>query len=226
MIRPLNPHITPAEVVERVGQLEHASEQRYDRDHRHLAAGIVTLTTFFGPEWVEKRVKKNGFINPPVERRLDGFKRQARITSLAEHLVNLQHIDGLEWCLRELRTDSIETGFAKLYGAGMVRRAGVSFRFVVPSGKIRADYDAEAALDGTRFPVEMKARIEGKAPSPKAIADSLKGARSQMPRETPNLIFLRLPEAWGQSDAGREAVTEAVYRDFANSGSIGAVVAH
>jgi hypothetical protein len=227
MARSVTLQITPADIVGWVHRLEEESGETYPRDQKHLAAGVLVLARLFGHPWVDSRIlKKSRFMHPPVATRLDAFKRQDRLASLAEHLVNLQHIEGFEWCLREIYTDSIETGLAKLYGAGMLRRAMVSFCFIVPSGKIKADYDAEATIGSTRFPIEMKAKIEGQAPSAKAVADSLKRARDQVPRDTPNLVFLRVPGAWGQSQSGQEAIKEGAEREFANSGSIGALVAH
>jgi len=149
-----------------------------------------------------------------------------RIIALAEHLVNLQEIDGFESCLVEIKGGDVESGLAKLIGAGMLRRRSIPFRFVVPSGRQRQDYDAEAIIGASIVPIEMKAKVEGKAPSSISIGHSLKRARKQLPRNSPNLVFLRVPEDWGKAEAGRLAIVEGVLKEFENSRAIGLVVVH
>src|SRR5690242_8744989 len=94
-----------------------ANGEVYGHDHRVLAAGIAGLTVFFGPEWLDRRVlRTTRFLHPPVERATDEIKRQDRIVLLAEHWVNLQTVPGFQWCLGDIRTESLETGLAKLIG--------------------------------------------------------------------------------------------------------------
>jgi hypothetical protein len=221
------PVLSPAELVGYVREVEAAADIRYNQDMRVAQAGLIVLARFFGPEWVDLRIlRKSPFLHPSAPRAVDELKRQDRIVMLAEHMVNLQGITGFSWCLNEIQTDSIETGLAKLIGAGMLRRLKIPFRFVKPSGRKGRDYDAEARVGSTTVPAEMKANIEGKAPTPEAIANALRVARKQLPKDTSNLVFLRVPEVWGETAEGVKAIRDGVLREFENSGRIGVVVVH
>jgi hypothetical protein len=224
---PPNLRISPAEVVAYVSTIVAAKGLTYDRDHKCLLAAICVLGRFFGHDWVDSRVlRKSGFLRPPVTRPFDEFKMQDRIVTLAEHLVNLQEIDGFSWCLNEIRTETIETGLGKLIAAGMLRRRDIPFHFVVPSGRLGHDYDAEAIIGATTVAIEMKSKVEGNDPSPEAVLNTLKRARKQLPRRTPNLVFLRVPGAWGENEIGVRAITRGVVTEFERSRTIGLVVAH
>ena len=128
--------------------------------------------------------------------------------------------------LNEIYSDSLETGLAKLIPAGMMRRRNIQFHLVVPSNQKGKDYDAEAVIGTTVVPVEMKAKIEGAEPTPEGIAERLKAARKQLPRDTPNLVFLRVPERWGQSKEGADAISQGVRKEFRDSGTIGIAAVH
>jgi hypothetical protein len=221
------PHISPGLVVSHVRNMEAAEGRTYSRDERAVAAAIGILGLFFRPDWIQSRIlPRRGFIHPPVTGPHDEFKMQDRIIALAEHLANLQEIDGFSWGLDEIRTDSIETGLGKLIAAGMLRRRNIPFHFVVPSGRIGHDYDAEAIIGATTVAIEMKAKVEGNDPSPEAIAYRLRVARKQLPKQTPNLVFLRVPGAWGESETGQSAIAQGVEREFKSSRTISLVVTH
>ena len=227
--RPPLPYISPGFIVSHARGFEAAEGRRVSRDVKMLAGAIGVLTNLLGPDWIDSRVlsrSKNRFIHPPVTGPYDELKRQDRIISLAEHLVNLQEIDGFPNALDEIRTETVETGLAKLIAAGMLRRRDIPFRFVLPSGRRGHDYDAEAIIGATTVAIEMKAKVEGNDPSPEAIAKSLRVARKQLPKQTPNLVFLRVPGSWGESDAGKAAIIEGVERELKKSRTIGIVVTH
>src|SRR4051812_5663528 len=184
--------IGPREVVEYVRRYQADKQEILNCDHKKLAGAMGILGWYFGPDWpadrLLKRTGKDGsFIHPPIVNPQDEFKRQARIGDLAEHLVNLQEVEGFESCLKEICRGSLETGLAKLIPAGMMRRRDIPFRFVVPSQQLGKDYDAEALIGATMVPVEMKTKIEGTAPTAEGVANRLKVARGQFPSDTPNL---------------------------------------
>jgi hypothetical protein len=223
--------IAPREVIEFVRSYQADRQKILNCDLKRVVAAIGILTRYFGGDWPTDRLLKvtgrdGTFIHPPIVNPQDNFKRQQRIGDLAEHLVNLQGIPGFEWCLREVSRDSLETGLAKLIPAGMMRRRNIPFRFVVPSQQQGKDYDAEAEIGAIMVPIEMKAKIEGTGPTPEGIADRLKVARRQLPRDTPNLVFLRVPESWGNTAEGFDAISKGVLKELQDSGTIGVVAVH
>jgi hypothetical protein len=225
------PYVSPGYIVARVAQLEPElranviGEGVYRRDHRLLSAAIAVFRAFFGEDWLIARLR-NPFIRPPIGAPIDEYKPVDRIVTLAELLVNLQEVPGFEWCLGEVRTDSVESGLAKLAAAGMLRRRAIPFHFVVPRGHLGQDYDAEALIGATRVAIEMKAKVEGREPSSSSVLETLRRARDQFPQDTPNVVFLRVPGAWGESSEGRQAIVEGVEQQFRNSATVGMVVSH
>jgi hypothetical protein len=141
-------------------------------------------------------------------------------------LLNLQRVEGFDICLTEIRSDKIETGLAKLIVARMLHFRGIPFKFVVPSKRRGKDYDAEATVAGTRVPIEMKAKVEGKDLSPGAIAASLARARKQLPKDSPNLVFLRVPDTWGLTEPNRQQITVDILDALRDSQRLAAVVVH
>ena len=231
MTQPSFRYITPNVVVAWVAHIEPKAKlelalDAYDKDHRKLNGALYVFSTFFGPDWILDRLKDTPFIRPPVRVPLDGYKTVDRIVSMAEHLVNLQEIEGFHFCLDEIRANSFETGLAKLAAAGMLRRRAIPFRFVQPTMKKGLDYDAEALIGGTRVPIEMKAKVETTQPSASSVANTLKVARGQMPRTTPNAVFMRVPGSWEESEEGRRAIHGGIEREFKSSATINVVVAH
>jgi hypothetical protein len=225
-------YISPNDVLLDVAVQEGANGSPYDCAHRKFAGAIAVLGRLFGLDWLDSHVladkaKAGGaFIHPTGSSPFDQFKMGDRVVTLAEHLVNLQEIDGFAFCLDELRTDKIEPSYAKLIAAGILQRRSIPFRIVVPSQKKGRDYDAEAIIGAASVPIEMKAKVEGNELSASSIRNSLRRARKQLPRGAPNIVFLRVPESWAQAEAGRQQIMAAVLKEFTDSGSIGVVVVH
>ena len=224
-------HLSTSDVLTDVGLIERANGAPLDCVKRKVAAAISILDRMLGREWLERHIlgdhaKRDTFIQPRGADPFDQFKLGDRIVMLAEHLVNLQDIDGFDFCLQELRTDTIEPSYAKLIAAGMLQKRGIPLRFVVTSNRLGQDYDATAIIGATTVLVEMKAKVEGNAVSGKSIGHSLKRARKQFPKGTPTLVFLRVPEPWGRTEPGRLEMLNAIVKEFRDSGSIGVVVVH
>ena len=128
----------------------------------------------------------------------DRLRHQERVVHLAELFYNLRVVPGFSEHLAKLRTDRIEPYIAELEFANHCRSRGVSVRFVVPSGKESHDYDLELLPSDAASPIfcEVKCKVEETEPSENTIAQSLKKAKSQLPKAQPCLIGLKVPEAW------------------------------
>jgi hypothetical protein len=100
-------------------------------------------------EWIDNRVRRRRdgvrtYMHPPPSGQFDGFKHQDCLSRLGEDLVNLQDVKGFDSCIRELRRDSVETGFAKMMAAGILRRQGI------PSSLVNRFLSKESVRAGTR----------------------------------------------------------------------------
>jgi hypothetical protein len=103
---------------------------------------------FLGTDWVRKyadpHCAKKRSIFTLVESPLrDKHRAVSNYFHLAEDLYNLQTVLGFDECIERFRNGDIESGFAELEFGGMLRRNGISFRYVVPVGTLGRDYDVE-----------------------------------------------------------------------------------
>jgi hypothetical protein len=225
------PFISPAELSAAVGAIEGHEGKALDCEGARLAGAIYALRTFFGAEWLDLRIanprgEDRDFMRPPGDGAFEGYKAGDRIIALAEYLLNLQEVEGFQCCLDETRTGRLDSSFAKLAAAAMLQRRNIPFRFVVPSGKLGEDYDAEAIIGAAVVPIEMKAKVEGGSPTAAGIRSSLKKARRQLPKDAPNLVFLQVPEGWTHTGDGRAAIVQAIIKEFHDSRTLGLVVVH
>jgi hypothetical protein len=127
------------------------------------------------------------------------FRNQQRTLRIAELLFNLQNVEGIDARLEDLRLGRVESTFAELEAGAFLRRRGVRFRYINPSGTKGADYDAEIPLHETiKVNCEMKSKTEGTDLGEGAIRNPLQAARKQLPANEPGLVFLKVPEPWVQ----------------------------
>src|SRR5690349_6177981 len=113
-------YVSSREVVLDVRVRQAAERRIFECTEKRLTAAVSILGRFFGPDWLPSRLRrlKKGkgdvFLQPAILKPLDQFKSNQRLVDLAEHLLNLQDVEGFEVCRKEIETDKIETGLAKL----------------------------------------------------------------------------------------------------------------
>jgi hypothetical protein len=222
--------IAPPDVLRTVQVLEAATGQALNCDERRLYAAISVFRHLFGDAWINSRLNKpkgpGALFHRPIEREQDGYKLADRLVSLAEHILNLQEVEGFQFVVEELRTDSLEAGLGKLFAASIIQQRNLPLEFVVPSGRLGEDYDAQSIIGATPVPIEMKAKVESTVPSADTVADSLERARDQLPKNAPALVFLRVPGNWSETEEGQTAIMEGLSKEFRRSGSIAVVAVH
>ena len=164
-----------------------------------LASGVLRL--FLGSEWVEKCIisdlGKKGFLSvkeqDPIKREISFF----RVMDLAEILYNLQYTPGFDECVNRMRQGDIEGTLAELNVARMLFLNCVPFRFVVPQGVKKKDYDFDILFaTGQVASADAKCKIDETTFSEGGIRNSLKAAREQLPNDKPGIIFIKVPEHW------------------------------
>jgi len=180
-------------------------------DDTFLLYGLANhyMVHIFGKDWVNQitfgmhsnvpRHNRAGrqFLRAENETEDDGFRHQERCLSIAEHLVNLQDVEGIDDRVAALTQGQIESTYAELQAGGFLAERGLNFRFVTPSGMKGLDYDAEIQLsDGMKVNCEMKCKIEESYLSKPGILTRLNDARKQLPKGEPAIIFLKIPESW------------------------------
>jgi hypothetical protein len=162
-----------------------------------LASGV--LRVFLRSEWVEKHVisddSKKGFLSirddDPVKREISFF----RVMDLAEILFNLQRVPGFDECLDRMRRGDIEGALAEFNIGRMLFLNKVPFRFVIPQGVKKKDYDFDILCpNGQAACADAKCKIDETTFSEGGIKEALKKARGQLPNEKPGIIFVKVPE--------------------------------
>ena len=70
-------------------------------------------------------------------------RKTARMLDFAEMLFNLQHVDGFDDRINQMRTGQIEATFAEFDFARFLYLHDVAFKFVKPSGAKGEGYDCD-----------------------------------------------------------------------------------
>jgi hypothetical protein len=157
------------------------------------------LRVFLGGEWVERHVisdnSKKGFLSvkedDPIKREISFF----RLMDLAEMFWNLQRVPGFDECIWRMRNGDIEGTLAELNVGRMLYLNEVPFRFVIPQGVKKKDYDFDIICpNGQVACADAKCKIDETTFSEGGIKEALKKARGQLPNEKPGIIFVKVPE--------------------------------
>jgi hypothetical protein len=162
-----------------------------------IAAGVLRI--FLGAEWVERHVIsdnfKKGFLSvekqDPIKREISFF----RLIDLAEMLYNLQRVPGFDECVDRMRNGDIEGTLAELNVARLLFLNKVPFRFVIPRGVKKRDYDFDILCPNGRVAcADAKCKIDETSFSEGGIRETLRKARKQLPNDKPGIIFVKTPQ--------------------------------
>jgi hypothetical protein len=215
---------------EHIARREAETGVKFHSDLRQYSAAIAIVRAFLGQSWVDAHL--HHATGDLYVRHVDGvpgtrgLDHPDRVTSLGELLFNMQDIAGFGSRLGRMRTMSLEADIAELEGARFLHWNGTPYRFVVPTQIKGSDFDVEAKVGDITVACEMKARMEGAAPTPKSVYRHLNRARDQLPRNAPSIIFVKIPQSWMLNDACWGALDDGVARLFRGTGRIAAVFVH
>jgi hypothetical protein len=186
------------------------------------------LVDFLGEAWVESFVYGDAgepFFRIRSTDPLDRLKHHDRITGLAEMLFNLQDVPGLATRLEDLKSGNLESTFFELEAGMFLRLCGLDFEYRNRSGTRGSDYELDAVLtQGTRVCCEAKCKLESTLPSERSVADAIRTARAQLPKERAGIVFLKIPEAWHDLPTLRAMMRAGVTKGWSGSGRISAVI--
>jgi hypothetical protein len=164
-----------------------------------VALACAVLRALLSEGWFDRHVMPAGkqtvltVASDPTERE----KSFVRIIDLAEVLYNLQDVLGFDECLSRLRDGNIEGTLGELDFGRMLYLNKVMFRFVIPQGVKKRDYDFEILYpNGVVACADAKCKIEATEFSENGIVNALHDARKQLPNEAPGIIFVKVPARW------------------------------
>lgn len=202
-----------------------------------LACRIIG--SFLGPKWLEAHVLNETAPTDFFRNDWSTDERRAvhvrRVIEFAEMLWNLARIEGFNRLLSQLNDPSgIEGTFAELEVGKLLKIHAVAFRFVIPQGALKQDYDLEILMpDGRKAFADTKCKIESTSISSKTIKTSLNKAREQLPPDFPGMVFIKVPGAWLKNphewvanDPGSETIANTIRAFLRSTGRIVSVKAY
>lgn len=174
-----------------------------------------------GEDWVcANLVNKHGvpdYFRASAESE-ERYKNSVRVITFAEMLFNLQDVEGISSRHLKLRQLDCESAVAELQGAAILHATGFTIRFR------EEGYDLDVLHSSGDVAVEIKRKLESTEPSSETVKDTLEGARKQLPRDRPGIVFLNIPESWVNHPQAGEILKNGLEAFFRNTGRIEAVV--
>jgi hypothetical protein len=190
-------------------------EVRDDPNRLTFTMAVSVIRHFFGQPWCEEHIIQDAAHSRPAGfLRLDftpGFeceRKTSRVLDFAETLFNLQHIQGFDDRVNQMRAGQIEASFAEFDFGRFLHLHDIAFEFVKPSGVKGRDYDCRVEYaDGREACADAKCRLEGTEMRAETIRNSLIRARSHnLPSDKPGIIFVKVPQAWLEQDEMRKGI--------------------
>jgi hypothetical protein len=170
---------------------------------RTIYLANTIIVHFLGRDWFGTHIRydasKPSFLR--IDFSSDGRRKITlfRVVELAENLFNLQHSEGFDACISQMKAgaEKIQSTCAELDFGRLLYINDVEFRFVVPVQRMGEDYDFEILYPGALWvPAETKCKFETTTVNPESVSNSLKKARTQLPKDRPGLIFVKVPQKW------------------------------
>lgn len=196
---------------------------------RPYGLALLILTHWFGKDWfvryIDHESKRRNFMNKE-QNPLDDLLSMRRVINLAEMLINLQTVRGIDSIFEDLYYGKLESAFAELEVGKLLYRKRVNFRYVWPNNVLGESFDLVARFTNGRIGCgEVKAKMEGAKPSKAGILSRLNEARRQLPKiDFPGIIFVKLPNGWMDGNAMTEMAMEAAVEFFRGTARIVSVV--
>lgn len=178
-------------------------EVRDDPNRLTFTMAVSVIRHFFGQPWCENHIIQDaahsrpaGFMRLDFRPGFEGERKTSRVLDFAETLFNLQHIDGFDDRVDQMRAGQIEATFAEFDFGRFLYLHDIDFKFVKASGIKGADYDSRIVYaDGREACVDAKCRLEGTEMRAETIRNCLMKTRSKnLPENEPGVIFVKVPQ--------------------------------
>jgi hypothetical protein len=197
-------------------------EVRADRVRLTFMMAVTVFCHFFGKQWYLDNILQDaahsrpaGFLRLDFTPGFEGERKTSRILDFAETLFNLQHIEGFDDRIDQMRAGQVESTFAEFDFARFLYIHDIPFKFITPTGVKGKDYDFGIEYaDGREACADAKCRLEGTEVRADTIKNSLNNARtSNLPPDKPGIVFVKVPQTWFEEvDKGICAVVEGFLR--------------
>lgn len=175
-------------------------QQISNEQEQTLALASAVIRMILGEAWFDKYVMPKGRKNiftVDESNNLSTEHSLIKLIDFAEMLYNLQDAPGYDHCINRMREGNIEGTLAELDMGKLLYINYVPFRFVIPSGNRKSDYDIEILYsNGIEACADAKCKIDTTEFSESGIRNVLKEARDQLPNNRPGIIFVKVPRRW------------------------------
>jgi hypothetical protein len=227
------PRISFADLMETARSLPR--EVRADPNRLTFTLAMTVIRHFLGQQWCEDHIIQDADHSRPAEfLRLDftpgfeGERKTSRIIDFAETLFNLQHNEGFDDRVDQMRAGHIEATFAEFDFARFLYIHDIAFKFVKPTGTKGGDYDVDIGFaDGREACADAKCRLEGTEVRADTIKISLdKARRNNLPPNKPGIIFVKVPHTWLERDDVRRGIYAVVEGFLRNTERVVSVVVY
>jgi hypothetical protein len=152
-------------------------------------------------------------LNGPDEERENRLTHQRRVITLADAIFGLRASVGHDSMVRRLRERDVKACYFEATTAAQFIDDGFSVAITNEVGVRGADFDFSAICGCQNIAVEVAARDDGQL-SVQTIANTLKGKRSQFPKDRPGILVIVLPDEWAQNTAVAEQILTNTTRQF------------
>src|ERR1700733_13175279 len=210
-------------------------EVRDDKSRMTFTLAVGVICRFFGKQWYDDNIfqdaahsKPPGFLRIDFTPGFEGERKTSRILDFAELLFNLQHIEGFDDRVDQMRTGDIEATYAEFDFARFLYIHDIALKFVVPTGVKGKDFDFGIEYaDGREGCADAKCRLEDTEIRGETVMNSLKKARSNnLPPDKPGIVFVKVPQTWLEIDDVRHAIYAVVEEFVRNTKRVVSVVVY
>jgi hypothetical protein len=208
-------------------------EVRADKARETFTMAVSIVRHFFGHDWYMDNVfqdaegsQPSGFMRIDYTPGPKGELKTSRLLDFAENLFNLQHIEGFDDRVEQMRTSSIEATFAEFDFGRFLYIHDIDFKFVTACGVAGKDYDYRIRYaDGRQICADAKCRLEGTAMRAETIMNALRKARTNnLPPDEPGAAFVKVPQSWLEDEAMRLGIYATVREFLRNTARVVTVV--
>lgn len=197
-----------------------------DKTYDTYFIALKIISYYMGDEWVEKHI--NPFKNPENYFKLKSDIQPEkvpihayRIIKMGEFFLNMYGVPNFfeQISLMDSGGQQIESTIAVLDVAKLFIVNNIPFRFVKPQNIKSSDYDMEFKIEtGVKINCEVKCKLESTEISENTFKKALSTAVSQLPKNEPGVVAVKVPESWFNQNNFAKTIEQAVKSFFSYGG--------
>jgi hypothetical protein len=208
---------------------------RADANRQTFTLAATIIRHFLGQPWYQDNIVQDaenshpaGFLRLDFSSDFERERKTARFLDFAEMLFNLQHIDGFDDRIDQMRAGQVEATFAEFDFGRFLYLHDIAFRFVEATGVKGKDYDcAIKYADGREACADAKCRLEDTEMRAETVRNSLNKARTNnLPSDQPGIVFVKVPQAWLEQQEVRLGIRDVVNAFLRNTERIVSIVVY